>query len=193
MFINACDSSAITTSMSNRSSPSEMVRLFCVRLRLPRSVSGGTGKLKLAGGVAGLMKESVQRAFAYLQTKKGELGVGRELDTSDLHVEVIDLLANRVEAELGVAFFVAAYSALRRAPVLPALLVLGDMSVQGNIKPLRSLTEPLQIAKDNGAKKALIPTENKRAFLEVASDVVEQVDPIFYGDPKTAAMKVIGG
>ncbi len=77
--------------------------------------------------------------------------------------------------------------------MLPALLVLGDMSVQGNIKPLRSLTEPLQIAKDNGAEKALIPTENKRAFLEVASDVVEQVDPIFYGDPKTAAMKVIGG
>jgi sodium-dependent phosphate cotransporter len=31
------------------------------------------------------------------------------------------------------------------------------MSVQGNIKPLRSLTEPLQIAKDNGAKRALIP------------------------------------
>jgi hypothetical protein len=26
------------------------------------------------------------------------------------------------------------------------------MSVQGNIKPLRSLTEPLQVAKDNGAK-----------------------------------------
>ena len=49
----------------------------------------------------------------------------------------------------------------------PALLVLGDMSVQGNIKPLRSLTEPLQVAKDNGAKRALIPIENKRNFLDV--------------------------
>ena len=36
------------------------------------------------------------------------------------------------------------------------------MSIQGNIKPLRSLTEPLQVAKDNGAKRALIPIENKR-------------------------------
>src|SRR5260370_12714152 len=51
--------------------------------------------------------------------------------------------------------------------VSPALLVLGDMSVQGNIKPLRSLTEPLQVAKDNGAKRALIPIENKRSFLDV--------------------------
>ena len=46
--------------------------------------------------------------------------------------------------------------------VFRGLLVLGDMSVQGNIKPLRSLTEPLQVAKDNGAKRALIPIENKR-------------------------------
>jgi ATP-dependent Lon protease len=160
--------------------------------RVELSASSGTGKLKLAGGVAGTMKESVQRAFSYLQSKKGDLGLTRELDTSDLHVEVIDLLGNRVGAEIGVAFFVAAYSSLRKAPVSPALLVLGDMSVQGNIKALRSLVEPLRVAMDNGAKRALIPIENKRTFLEVSADIVERVDPIFYGDPKTAAMKVLG-
>lgn len=160
--------------------------------RVEVSVANGTGKLKLAGGVTGAMKESIQRAFSYLQSRKGELGIARDFDTSDLHVEVIDLLANRVEAEVGVAFFVASYSALRKAPVAPALLVLGDMSVQGNIKPMRSLTEPLQVAKDNGAKRALIPIENKRNFLDVPGDVVEYVDPVFYGDPKTAAMKVLG-
>ena len=160
--------------------------------RLEVSVSSGTGKLKMAGGVAGAMKESVQRAFSYVQAKKTELGIARDLDTSDLHVEVIDLIANRVEAEVGVAFFVACYSAMRKASVSPALLVLGDMSVQGNIKPLRSLIEPLQVAKDNGAKRALIPIENKRSFLEVSADIVEHVDPVFYGDPKTAAMKVLG-
>lgn len=161
--------------------------------RLEVSVSSGTGKLKLAGGIAGAMKESVQRAFSYLQAKKSDLGIARDLDVSDLHVEVIDLLANRVEAELGVAFFVACYSAMRKAPVTPALLILGDMSVQGNIKPLRSLVEPLQVAKDNGAKRALIPIENKRNFLDVSADIMEHVDPIFFGDPKTAAMKVLGG
>jgi ATP-dependent Lon protease len=72
------------------------------------------------------------------------------------------------------------------------MLVLGDDSVQGNIKGLRSLAEPLQIAMDNGAKKALIPLENKRSFLEVTGDIVEHVDPIFFGDPKTAAFKALG-
>ncbi len=160
--------------------------------RLEVSLSTGAGKLKMAGGVSGAMKESVQRAFSYLQAKKSELGIARDLDTSDTHVEVIDLLGNRVEAEVGVAFFLACYSAMRRVPVSPALLVLGDMSVQGNIKPLRSLTEPLQVARDNGAKRALIPIENKRNFLDVSADIMEHVDPIFYSDPKTAAMKVLG-
>jgi ATP-dependent Lon protease len=160
--------------------------------RLEVSVSSGTGKLKLAGGVAGAMKESVMRAFSYVQARKSDLGIAHDLDTSDLHVEVIDLLGNHVGAEVGVAFFIAAYSALRKNPVSPALLVLGDMSVQGNIKPLRSLTEVLQIAKDNGARRALTPIENKRNFLDVPADVVEHVDPIFYGDPKTAAMKALG-
>ncbi|WP_052319348.1 protease Lon-related BREX system protein BrxL [Burkholderia sp. A9] len=161
--------------------------------RMEVSMSNGTGKLRLAGGISGAMKESVQRAFSFLQTKKSELGIARDFDVADFHVEVIDLLANRVEADLGVALFVACYSALRKTPVTPALLILGDMSVQGNIKPLRSLTEPLQVAKDNGAKRALIPIENKRNFLDVSADIMEHVDSIFYGDPKTAALKVLGG
>lgn len=161
--------------------------------RLEVSLSHGAGKLKLAGGITGAMKESVQRAFSYLQAKKAELGMAREFDTSDFHVEVIDLLANRVEAEIGVALFVACSSALRKASVSPALLVLGDMSIQGNLKPLRSLTEPLQVAKDNGAKRALIPIENKRSFFDVSADIVEHVDPIFFGDPKAAVTKVLAG
>ena len=137
--------------------------------RLEVSLSSGTGKLKLAGGVRGDMKESINRAFSYLLGNKNAFGVAHDVDTSDFHVEVIDLLGNKVEAEIGVAFFVAAYSILRKAQPQPGLLVLGDMSIQGNIKPVRSLVEPLQVAMDNGAKRALIPIENKRQFLEVQS------------------------
>ena len=134
----------------------------------------------------------MSRAFSYLQANKVPFGIGRELDTSDLHVEVIDLLGNRVDAEIGVAFFVAAFSAMRKAQPQAGLLVLGDMSVQGNIKPVRSLTEPLQVAMDNGAKRALIPVGNKRQVLELEPDVLEHVDPIFYGDVRQAAFKALG-
>lgn len=160
--------------------------------RVEVSVSAGTGKLKAAGGVSGAIKESMQRAFAYMQAHAGELNIGRELGVSDFHVEAIDLLANRAEIEVGVAFFTAMMSAIRSSPILPALVILGDMSVQGNLKPVRSLVEPLQVAMDNGARRALIPIENKRTFLEVDASVVEHVDPVFFGDPRTAALKALG-
>jgi ATP-dependent Lon protease len=160
--------------------------------RLEVSIASGTGKLKLAGGVAGEMKESIQRAFGYLLANKGSLEIGHDIDTSDFHVEAINLLRNKVAAEIGVAFFVAVYSAIRRSSVQPGLLVLGDMSIQGNIKPARSLVEPLQVAMDNGAKRALIPIENKRNFFDVSSDVLETIDPIFFGDLRAAGSKALG-
>lgn len=160
--------------------------------RLELSISSGTGKLKAAGGLSGTIKESIYRAFSYLKSQKNTFGIAREFDTADFHVEAIDLLGNKVEAEVGVAFLVAAFSALRKASPLPGLLVLGDMSIQGNIKPVRSLVEPLQVAMDNGAKRAMIPIENKRSFFDVSADVLENVDPIFYGEVRQAAFKSLG-
>lgn len=43
----------------------------------------------------------------------------------------------------------------------------------------------------NGAKKVLIPIENKRNFLDVSADILESVDAIFYGDMRTASLKTL--
>jgi len=160
--------------------------------RLEVGCSPGTGKLKLAGGIDSTMAESLRRAFAYVQSTKTTMGMSQAFDTTDFHVEAIDLLTNRVPAQVGIALVAAIYSALRKQPVLPALLILGDLSIQGNIKASPSLAEPLQVGMDNGARRVLIPVENKRHFLDVPGDIVERVDPIFYGDPLTAAMKALG-
>jgi ATP-dependent Lon protease len=160
--------------------------------RIEVSHSAASGKLKAAEGIAGSTNESISRAFSYLLANKTAFGAGREVDAQDFHVAVIDLLGDRVPAEIRVAYFVAAYSVLRKAPPLPALLVLGDMSIQGYIKPIRSLVEPLQVAMDNGGRRAPVPIENKRQFLEVSPDVLEVVDPVFYGDLRQAAFKALG-
>jgi ATP-dependent Lon protease len=159
--------------------------------RIEVGPSGGTGKLRLAGGIEGMMRESIQRAFGYLHGNKVRLGIGHEFDTTDFHVQAIDLLHNRVSCECGVALIVAVISAIKRLPVQAALVVLGDVSIQGNIRGVRSLTEPCQLAMENGARKALIPIENRRQFLEVSGDVAERLDPIFFGDAPVAANKAL--
>ena len=155
------------------------VSLTC---RIEVGCSPGTGKLKIAGGIEGPMKESIQRAFAYLQGQKVKMGIGQQLDTTDFHVEAIDLLSNRVPCEAGIALVVAVYSAIKKHPVQPGLLILGDLSIQGNIKSMRSLAEPLQVVMGKLSRLTLVPLENKRNFLEVSGDIVERVDPVFFSD-----------
>ncbi len=161
--------------------------------RIEVGTSAGTGKLKPAGGVDSSIRECLNRAFGFLQGHKVQMGIASVLDTTDLHVEVIDLLANRITCEAGIAFVAAMASALRKAPVAPGLVVLGDLSIQGNIKSVYTLVEPLQMAMENGARRALIPLENKRNFLEVSGEIIEKVDPIFYSDPQSACAKALGG
>ncbi len=159
--------------------------------RVEVGCSNGTGKLRLAGGIDGAMRESIQRAFGYLQGNKVKLGIAREFDTTDFHVEAIDLLQNRVSCECGIALIVGIISAIKRVSVQPALVILGDISIQGNIKGVRTLAEPCQLAMENGARRALVPIENRRQFLEVSGDVAERLDPIFYSDAPVAANKAL--
>src|SRR5258708_9061643 len=89
--------------------------------RIEVGCSPGTGKLKIAGGIEGPMKESIQRAFAYLQGQKVKMGIGQQVDITDFHIEAIDLLSNHVPCEAGVALVVAVYSAVKRQSVQAAL------------------------------------------------------------------------
>jgi hypothetical protein len=52
---------------------------------------------------------------------------------------------------------------------------------------IRAIAGPSQLAMENGARRALIPIENRRQFLSVAGDVAERLDPIFCGPSPVAA------
>lgn len=160
--------------------------------RIEVGTAAGTGKLKHAGGANPSMKESITRAFGFLQGHKVALGIASAFDTTDFHVEAIDLLTNRISCDAGIAVLVAIISALKKSPVQPGMVILGDLSIQGNIKEVNSLAEPLQVAMENGARRALIPLGNKRNFLEVSGEIVEKVDPVFFSDPQTAGAKAMG-
>ena len=56
------------------------------------------------------------------QGQKVKMGVGQQFDTTDFHVEAIDLLSNHVPCEAGIALVVAVYSVIKRQSVLAGLV-----------------------------------------------------------------------
>jgi ATP-dependent Lon protease len=160
--------------------------------RIEVSRMGGAGKLRITGNPDRAMKESILTAFDYIKANKLRLGIERDLDNYDYHVQIVDLMQSKEGSQGGVAFFVSLYSLLRDKPAQAGLVILGEMTIQGNILPVRSLVEPLQVIMDNGAKRVLIPVSNRRQYLEVPPDILERVDPIFYSEPLAAALKSLG-
>jgi len=159
--------------------------------RLEVAVTPGTGKLRVPAALDRGLKESLNRAFSYLQSIKDKMGLGPVLAQKDLVAEAVDLSGGHVECACGVAFFITMMSALQNRRIQAGTVVLGDLTIQGNLKALPSIAEPLHVALENGAVRALVPIGNKAQFGNLPEEVVEKLDLVFYGDIERAVMKSI--
>jgi ATP-dependent Lon protease len=159
--------------------------------RLEVTLTAGTGKLRSPTGLERSLKESLNHAWLYLQAVRDRQGLTPALAHKDVVAEAVDLTGGRVECACGVAFLAAMLSALGQRRVQAGTVVLGDLTIQGNVKALPSITEVLQLALDNGALRVLLPTGNKAQFAGLPENVVEKLDVIFYGDVERAVAKVV--
>ena len=159
--------------------------------RLEVTTTAGTGRLRTPAGLDHGLKESLNRAFSYLQSTKDRLGLVQVLAQKDLYAEAVDLSGSHIECPCGVAFFVAMISAIQNRRIQAGTVILGDLTIQGNIKGLASIVEPLQLVMEGGALRALVPLSNKAQFAGLPEEVVEKLDIVFYGDVDRALLKSV--
>lgn len=162
-----------------------------VLFRIEVTLTAGTGKLRTPTGLEKSLKESLNRACSYLQNVKDKLGLTQMLAQKDIYAEAVDLSGGRIECPCGVAFFAAIISAVRNRQVQAGTVILGDLTIQGNIKGPASITEPLQLALEAGAVRVLVPVSNKTQFAGLSEDVIERLDVVFYGDIDRAVLKTL--
>jgi ATP-dependent Lon protease len=152
----------------------------------------GSGRLRITGAPSRAIRDAIETAHAYLSSHAGSLGLGKNPKEYDLHVQLVNLMQSKEGSETGVAFFVGMVGALLDKPVMESLVVLGEMSLRGGLLKVGSLTERLQLAMDNGAKRVLLPPENKRDFADIPTEVLDKLQIIFYSDPINAAFRALG-
>lgn len=152
----------------------------------------GSGRIILLGNLSPKMKEAVKTADAYLKANLKNLGIDRDLRAYDLTIQAINLNQAREGAETAVAFFVSLVSSILGGPVLERTVVLGEMSVQGLLLKVGSLPERMQLAVEAGAKRILIPSENKRDVADVPDAILTAIQWQFYDSPTKAAILAMG-
>jgi ATP-dependent Lon protease len=152
----------------------------------------GRGGTHVTGAPSRAMRDAIQTAYTFLKGHSRQLGISKDPLEYDFHVQIVNLMQSKEGSETGVAFFIAMLSALLDKPALEQLVVLGEMSIHGSLLKVPALAERLQLAMDNGARRVLIPAENKRDFADVPSDVLNKLQIIFFSDPLNAAFRAMG-
>jgi ATP-dependent Lon protease len=160
--------------------------------RVEVQASKGKGTLNITGAPSQAIRDAIKTAKTYLQANASRLGMQRDPSEYDFHIQIVNLMQSKEGSETGVAFLIAMLSSMLGKPTIESLVVLGEMSIHGALMRVDSLAERLQLAMDNGAKRVLLPSENKRDFADIPSDVLDKVQIIFYSDPINAAFRAMG-
>jgi len=161
--------------------------------RLETQVTPGNGSLTLSGvGSASAAKEPVRVGFDYF--KANASGVSSSIKTSDhnYHLHIVELQNTGPTNATTLTAFVALCSAVLGKPVQSQLVVLGSMSLGGNIVPVQNLPESLQVAFDAGAKRILLPMASVTDIPSIPGELFAKFQTSFYADPKDAVFKALG-
>lgn len=161
--------------------------------RLESQVTAGNGQLKISGmGSNSQAKESVKVGFDYFRANATQIQASLKSGDHNYHLHVVEAHNTGPSITLTLATFVALCSGLLERPLEPQMVVLGSMSLGGNIVPVENLAESLQVAADAGAKRLLLPMASVGDIATIPGELFAKFQTGFYADPRDAVFKALG-
>ena len=161
--------------------------------RMETQVSAGNGSLKMSGlGSNSDAKEAIKVGFDYFRANASRVSGSIKPGDHDCHLHLVELHNTGPTTAMTLAAFVALCSGFQGKPLQSQLVVLGSMSLGGNIIPVMNLAESLQVAFDAGAKKILLPMASVQDIPSVPGELFAKFQTSFYSDPADAVFKALG-
>jgi ATP-dependent Lon protease len=161
--------------------------------RLETQVVAGSGTLKTSGlGSNSSAKEAIKVGFDYFKANANRVSASIKAGDHDYHLHVVELHNTGPTTAMTLAAFVALCSGVLGRPLQQQIVVLGSMSLGGNIVPVENLAESLQVAFDAGAKRLLLPMASVRDIPTIPGELFAKFQTGFYSDPTDAVFKALG-
>ena len=155
-------------------------------------VSGG-GKFKATGlGSDSKAKEKADSAYKYLNANAKSISSSIGTTTNDFVFNTQDLNGVGNPEDLSLSVLIALCSISLKKPVLSSIVILGDITIGGTIIRVTNLADLMQVARDSGAKKVLVPMANAADLATVPPELMSTFNIIFYQTPEDAVFKALG-
>lgn len=133
----------------------------------------GKGKITVTGQLGDVMKESAQIAVSLVKSMFPKQA--KVFEENDLHIHVPDGATPKDGPSAGITLTTALSSLVCGVPVPATVAMTGEVSLEGNVKPIGGLPEKLMAAQRAGVKTAFIPKDNEDDLRDVADEVKEQL------------------
>jgi ATP-dependent Lon protease len=161
--------------------------------RLETQVTAGNGALRTSGlGLNTAAREAIKVGFDYFRANASRISASIKAGDHDYHLHVVELHNTGPTTALTLTAFVALCSGVLGKPLQPQMVVLGSMSLGGNIIPVENLAESLQLAFDSGAKRILLPMASVTDIPTIPGELFAKFQTSFYADPTDAVFKALG-
>jgi len=161
--------------------------------RIETQMTAGNGKLNLSGfGSNTQAKEAIKVGFDYYKGNISRVSGSAKAADHDYHLHLIELHNSGPSLTLTLAGFIAFCSGVLNKSVQSQMVVLGTMTLGGNIIPVENLAETLQMAFDSGAKRILLPMASVTDIPTVRGELFAKFQTSFYSDPVDAVFKALG-
>ncbi len=161
--------------------------------RIEIQMSPGNGSVRFSGlGSNSAAKESLRVAFDYFKANSSRVSVTPKAGDHDFHIHVVELHNSGSAEALTLTAVIALASALMRKSVQSQIVILGSMSLGGNIVPVENLAESMRVALDAGARRILIPSSSVGDFQTVPGELLAKFQNSFFADPIDAVFKAMG-
>jgi ATP-dependent Lon protease len=136
----------------------------------------GSGKITVTGQLGDVMKESAQIAVSLVRSLFPE--AADRFRENDLHIHVPDGATPKDGPSAGITMTTALSSLITGIPVRPDTAMTGEISLQGDVKPIGGLPEKLMAAQRAGVRRVFIPAENLEDLRDVAAEVRDSLEII---------------
>jgi ATP-dependent Lon protease len=132
----------------------------------------GKGNIKYTGTLGDVMKESVQAAHSYVQSRALDFGIKPTMFRSkDMHVHVPEGATPKDGPSAGIAMCTTIVSVLTGIPVKKNVAMTGEVTLRGRVLAIGGLKEKLLAALRGGIDTVLIPDENVKDLEEIPENV----------------------
>jgi ATP-dependent Lon protease len=143
-------------------------------------LSPGKGELHLTGNLGDVMKESATIALEWVKAHHAELGIDKELfTTQDINIHVPEGAIPKDGPSAGITMVTSIVSSYTGRKVRERIAMTGETTLRGRVMPVGGIREKILAAKRAGISHIILSDDNRKDISEIKEDYIKGMNFTF--------------